>query len=65
MQIGGAILAARPGAEPAELYLEARARGAIPLLRLAAGAEPPPPEPPAILAVDDDAAADRLGAPIL
>jgi hypothetical protein len=64
-QIGGSILAARPGAEPAELYLEARARGAVPLLRLPAGAEPPPSDQPAILAVDDDAAAERLGAPIL
>jgi hypothetical protein len=64
MQIGGAILAARPGADPAELYLEARARGAVPLLRAGAEAAPSPTEP-AILVVDDEAAAERLGTPIL
>jgi hypothetical protein len=64
MQIGGAILAARPGADPAELYLEARARGAVPLLR-AAAEEAPSPTEPAILVVDDEAAAERLGTPIL
>jgi hypothetical protein len=64
-QIGGAILAARPGADPAELYLEARARGAVPLLRVDAAAAAPPETEPAILVVDDDEAAAQLGAPIL
>jgi hypothetical protein len=64
-QIGGAILAARPGAAPSDVYLEARARGAVPLLRLADPADAPPPTEPAILAVDDEDAAARLGAPVL
>ena len=63
-QIGGAILAAHAGADPAELFLEARVRGAVPLLR--AGAEDAPsPTEPAILVVEDEVAAERLGTPIL
>jgi hypothetical protein len=64
-QIGGAILAGHPGADPAELLVEARARGAVPLWRVAAPADAPPPHEPAILVVDDEAAAERLGAPVL
>jgi hypothetical protein len=64
-QIGGAILAARPGASPAELSLEARARGAVPLWRLAGAEDAPPDTEPAILVVDDEATAERLGAPLL
>ena len=68
-QIGGAVLAAHPGADPAELLLEARARGAVALLRVgrpAPGAAPPvPPDEPAILAVDDESVAAQLEVPLL
>jgi hypothetical protein len=68
-QIGGAVLAARPGAEPADLLLEARARGAVALLRiapLAPGSAPPvPADEPAILAVEDETTAAQLEIPLL
>jgi hypothetical protein len=63
---GGAILAAHPHADPRELLLEARARGAVAMLRATAGAiDRVAPDEPAILVVADEATADQLGIPRL
>lgn len=59
---GGAILAAHPHADPFELVLEARAYGAVPMLRVERAVEL---DEPIILVVSDDAVADRLGLPRL
>jgi hypothetical protein len=61
--VGGGILAARPGAAPVELFAEARARGAVPMLRVARGERVP--HDPAILVVTDEAHAEALGVPRL
>ena len=63
--VGGAILAGDATADPAELYVEARAFGAVPLLLAPAGATDALPADPAILVVPDEAAAEALGLPRL
>jgi hypothetical protein len=64
--VGGAILAAHPHADPHELVLEARARGAVPLLRLADGTiDRLPADEPIVIVTADDATADQLGLPRL
>lgn len=64
--IGGAILAANPDSDPAELASEARAYGAAPLWRVRAELLPRVPrEHPIILVVDDDLTAGLLGVPRL
>ena len=64
--IGGAILAAHDGADPAELAREARAYGAAPMLRVVpADLERVSTDDPIILVVDDDATADALAIPRL
>jgi hypothetical protein len=60
--VGGAILAAHDGADRAELAFEARAYGAVPMLR--APIHPLPTEP-TILVVPDEAAAAALDVPRL
>jgi hypothetical protein len=62
--VGGAILAAADGIDPRELYLEARARGAVPMLRVIAELDDTPADP-AILVVTDEAIAEQLGVPRL
>jgi hypothetical protein len=63
---GGAILAGHAHADPKELALEARAYGAVAMLRVdGAGIERVPPGEPMILVVADDATADALGVPRL
>lgn len=62
-RVGGAVLAADPSARADELFVEACARGAVPMLR--ADALPELPELPALVVVTDDAAADALGLPRL
>ncbi|HEX3758737.1 MAG TPA: hypothetical protein VHW23_08515 [Kofleriaceae bacterium] len=61
-QIGGAILVATGEPSRAQLVLEARARGAAPMLRAALDAAP---SDTAIFVVDDAELADRLGVPRL
>jgi hypothetical protein len=64
--VGGAILTAHPQADPRELFLEARARGAVPMIRVAPGVlDRIPVEVPAILVATDDATAEQLGVPRL
>ena len=63
--VGGAILAAHDDADPGELFLEARARGAAPMLRVSVGDIVQLGTDPAILVVGDDAVADQLGVPRL
>lgn len=63
--VGGAILAAHDVVDPAELFLEARARGAAPMLRVALGAIVELGTDPAILVVADEELADQLGVPRL
>ncbi len=58
---GGAILAADPGADVLELVLEARAHGAVPMIRGNAA----PPDALIILVVENDAEADALELPRL
>ncbi len=63
---GGAILAAHPHADPLELVLEARAYGAVPMLRVSAGViDRLPIGEAVILVVPDDATADQLDIPRL
>ena len=64
LTVGGAILAAHEGADPRELLLEARARGAVSMLRIAGDLEQVPAEP-VVLVVSDEAIADELGLPRL
>lgn len=64
-RVGGAILAAHDEADPIELFVEARARGAVPMLRIDAGEIVELGTDPAVLVVADDAAADQLGVPRL
>jgi hypothetical protein len=61
--IGGAILAAFDDIEPAELFVEARARGAAPMLRIGTGEILQVGTDPAVLVVGDEATADQLGVP--
>ena len=64
--IGGAILTADPQADPRELFLEARARGAVPMIRVIPGVlDRIPVDAPSILVAGDDATADQLGVPRL
>jgi hypothetical protein len=64
--IGGAILAAHDGTDPAELVREARAYGAAAMFRvMASELERIPTDEPIILVVDNDATADQLGIPRL
>lgn len=64
--IGGAILAANPDSDPAELVREARAYGAAPLWRVRAELLPRVSgEHPIILVVEDDVTAGLLGVPRL
>jgi len=63
--VGGAILAAHDDAEPEELFAEARARGAAPMLRLTQHEAVEPGNDPVILVVADAALAERLGLPRL
>ncbi|MEO8554017.1 MAG: hypothetical protein ABI678_28780, partial [Kofleriaceae bacterium] len=63
---GGAILAAHPHADPIELALEARAYGAVPMLRVTPHTvERIPHDGPIILVLDDEALADHLELPRL
>jgi hypothetical protein len=61
-QVGGAILAATGEPARAALVLEARARGAAPMLRAVLDAAPPDA---AIFVIDDAELAERLGLPRL
>jgi hypothetical protein len=60
--VGGAILAADGEPDRAALLLEARARGAAPMLRAILDTAP---ADAAIFVVEDDQLADRLGLPRL
>jgi len=63
---GGAILAAHAHADPLELALEARAYGAVPMLRVTPqSVERIPHDGPIILVLDDEALADHLELPRL
>lgn len=62
--VGGAILVARGDAPRAAVFLEARARGAVPMLPAPAALDAVPGSP-AILVVTDPELADRLGLPRL
>lgn len=63
---GGAILAAHPHADPLELVLEARARGAVPMLRATASVvERLPTNVTAIFVIEDEALAEQLELPRL
>lgn len=61
--VGSAILAAAEDTEPADLFVEARARGAVPMLRIGLGELVQVGTDPAVLVVADDAIADQLGIP--
>ncbi len=61
--VGGAILAAADDAEPGELFIEARARGAVPMLRIGLGDLLQLGTDPAVLVVADEAIAEKLGVP--
>ncbi len=63
--VGGAILAAHDDMDPAELFVEARARGAAPMLRVGVGEILELGTDPAVLVVSDEAIADQLGLPRL
>jgi hypothetical protein len=63
--VNGAILAAFDDADPAELFVEARARGAAPMLRIGVGEILQLGTDPAVLVVGDDASAEQLGVPRL
>ena len=63
--VGGAILAAFDHAEPGELFVEARARGAAPMLRVGAGDILEIGTDPAVLVVADETIAEQLGVPRL
>ncbi len=63
--VSGAILAAFDDVEPLELFVEARARGAAPMLRIGIGEILQLGTDPAVLVVTDDAVAERLGIPRL
>lgn len=63
---GGAILAVHPGADPLDAVVEARARGAVAMLRVTPQAiERIPASATAILVIPDEAIADALDLPRL
>jgi hypothetical protein len=62
--VGGAILAASDDVDPEELFTEARARGAAPMLRIT-NRDIEPGNDPAIFVVSDPVVAERLGIPRL
>jgi hypothetical protein len=64
-QVGGAILAAHDDADLAELFVEARARGAAPMFRIGADELLELGTDPAILVVTDEDVAESLGVPRL
>ena len=64
-QVGGAILAAHDDADLAELFVEARARGATPMFRIGADELLELGTDPAILVVTDEDTAESLGVPRL
>ena len=64
-RVGGAILAAHDDADPAELMIEARARGAVAMIRIAAGEILELGTDPAVLVIADEAIADQLDVPRL
>lgn len=63
--VNGAILAGFDDADPAELFVEARARGAAPMLRIGVGEILQVGTDPAVLVVADEDIADQLGVPRL
>jgi hypothetical protein len=63
--VGGSILAAHDEVDPAELVLEARARGTVPMLRIGSGDILQLGTDPAVLVVPDENTADQLGVPRL
>ena len=63
--VGGAILAAHGDADPEELLVEARARGAAPLLRLSPGELERLPVVPMIVVAGDEQLVEALGVPRL
>ena len=62
-RVGGAILAAHGELDRAELFLEARAYGAVPMLRIATSLDLP--SDPVLLVAGDTELADRLDLPRL
>jgi hypothetical protein len=63
---GGAILAAHPGAYAREVVLEARAYGAVAMIRVTPStSDRIPHDGPLILVVDDEGFADHLELPRL
>lgn len=64
-EVGGAILAAHDDADLAELFVEARARGAAPMFRIGADELLELGTDPAILVVTDEEVAESLGVPRL
>ncbi|MBA3465431.1 MAG: hypothetical protein H0T46_36200 [Deltaproteobacteria bacterium] len=64
-QVGGAILAAHADADPGELFVEARVRGAAPMLRIDAGDLVEVGTDAAVLVVATDEHAEQLGVPRL
>jgi len=63
---GGAILAAHPGADPRDVALEARAYGAVAMIRVTPQTvERIPHDGPVILVLDDDGLAEHLELPRL
>ena len=63
---GGAILAAHPLSDPLDVALEARAYGAVAMVRVTpATVERIPHDGPVILVLDDEALADHLELPRL
>jgi hypothetical protein len=64
-QVGGAILAGHADADPGELFVEARVRGAAPMLRIDAGDIVQIGTDAAVLVVGTEAHADQLRVPRL
>jgi mannose-1-phosphate guanylyltransferase len=64
-QVGGAILAAHDDADIGDVLVEARARGAAPMLRIDAREVVQLGTDPAVLVVASDDAAEQLGIPRL
>ncbi len=64
-EVGGGILAAHDDADLAELFVEARARGAAPMFRIGADELLELGTDPAILVVTDEEVAESLGVPRL
>jgi hypothetical protein len=64
-QVGGAILAGHADADPGELFVEARVRGAAPMLRIDAGDIVEIGTDAAVLVVSTEEHAEQLGVPRL